>query len=269
MSAAAVKRCRELYREDKLIPFIGAGLSTRFKLPSWSQLIDLIAEELGWDGDVFKATGVNYLQLAEYYVVEKRTIGPLRSRMDKLFNPPNSDIQQSRAHKALASLKLPIIYTTNYDEIIERAFELNGNSKYHTITNIEDIQDAKADVTQIVKFHGTFADDKGLVLTESSYFDRLDFESALDIKLRGDMLSRALLFIGYSFSDPNIRLILYKLSKLRSQNKSPARFPTAIMTTFGPNSLERTLLSQWEVEVVELDPVNRDESLDEFLESLG
>ena len=45
---------------------------------------------------------------------------------------------------------------------------------------------APADATHIVKFHGTFDDDASLVLTESSYFDRLEFESAIDIKLRAN-----------------------------------------------------------------------------------
>jgi len=35
-----------------------------------------------------------------------------------------------------------------------------------------------------VKLHGTFDDDASLVLTETSYFDRLEFESPIDIKMR-------------------------------------------------------------------------------------
>ena len=65
--------------------------------------------------------------------------------------------------------------------------------------------------TQIIKFHGDFDDDSSLVLTESSFFIALDFESPLDIKLRSDSLEKSLLFIGYSLSDINIRYMLYKL----------------------------------------------------------
>ena len=82
----------------------------------------------------------------------------------------------------------------------------------HAVTNLDDIVAAPVDTsTQVVKLHGTFDDDGSLVLTETSYFDRLEFESPIDIKMRADILGKTLLFIGYSLSDINIRYMLYKL----------------------------------------------------------
>jgi hypothetical protein len=258
---------RDIRRDGKLIPFIGAGLSAPLGLPSWSQLMDVIAEDLGYDPEVFKLSG-NNLQLAEYFVAVKGSIGPLRSEMDRMFNPTDEDIEASQSHKALVQMNLPIIYTTNYDLIIERAFELS-NVAYHSIVSIDDIATAPSDVTQVVKFHGTFSNDASLVLTESSYFDRLEFESAIDIKLRADMLGKCLLFVGYSLSDINIRYMLYKLHKLRHQMRPGAnRTPSAYLATFGAGEVQRTLLAQWDVSVVELDPSNKAESTANFLESL-
>ena len=212
---------RELRSEGRLIPFVGAGLSIPLGLPSWSDLLTIIADQLHYDPDVFKLSG-DYRQLAEYYVAIKGSIGPLRSEMDRHFNPSDESIRASRAHNALVNMKLPLIYTTNYDDIIERAFGLR-NVPCHAISNIDDIVNAPADATQIVKFHGTFSDDSSLVLTESSYFDRLEFESAIDIKLRADILGRTLLFIGYSLNDINIRYMLYKLNKLRKRARHDAK----------------------------------------------
>jgi len=56
---------RDIQRAGKLIPFVGAGLSIPLGLPSWSQLIDIIAEQLGYDPEVLKVSGNEY-QLAEY-----------------------------------------------------------------------------------------------------------------------------------------------------------------------------------------------------------
>jgi hypothetical protein len=265
---------KELRKEGKLIPFVGAGLSMALDLPSWSSLIDIIADQLGYDAEVFKLHG-NERQLAEYYVATKGSIGPLRSEMDRLFNPKDEDIKASRSHAALVEMKLPLIYTTNYDRIIEKAFKLRG-VEYHSISNIDDIATAPLDVTHLVKFHGTFDDDASLVLTESSYFDRLEFESAMDIKLRADMLGRSLLFIGYGLNDLNIRYMMYKLHKLRQQIKRDTkRNPTAFLTTFGSGEIQRTLLARWDVSILELDPVNKTtgivnktESMDCFLEAL-
>lgn len=258
---------RDLRRDGKLIPFVGAGLSIPLGLPSWSSLLDIIADQLDYDPAVFKLSG-NNLQLAEFYVANKGSIGPLRSEMDRLFNPTDEAIKSSRSHSALVDMNLPLIYTTNYDRIIERAFELK-RIPCHTISNIDDISVAPPNATQVVKFHGTFSDDASLVLTESSYFDRLEFESAIDIKLRADILGKILLFVGYSLSDINIRYMLYKLHKLRQRvRRDTNRLPSAYLITFGAGEVQRTLLAQWDVLVVDLDPINKSESMDLFLEQL-
>jgi hypothetical protein len=188
--------------------------------------------------------------------------------MDRLFNPADDAIKASRTHSALVAMRLPVIYTTNYDRIIERAHALK-QVPCATVASIDDIAAAPSDATQVVKFHGTFDDDASLVLTESSYFDRLEFESAIDIKLRADMLGKCLLFIGYSLTDINIRYMLYKLHKLRRQVRRDAnRVPSAYLATFSAGEVQRTLLARWDVSVIELDPVHKADSTAEFLESL-
>ena len=267
MKNAASATLRDLYRDQRLIPFVGAGLSVPLGLPSWSRLIDNVAKQLDYDPEVYRLNGTK-LQLAEYYVAVKGSIGPLRSELDRLFNPKDEDIQQSKTHSLLVDMQFPLIYTTNYDGIIERAFELK-KVRYHTVANIDDIASAPSKGTQIVKFHGAFSDDASLVLTESSYFDRLEFESPIDIKLRADMLGKSLLFLGYSLDDINIRYLLYRLHKLRKQIRREAqRIPVAYLTAFGAGEIQRTLLGQWDVSVVELDPLDKTSSIVEFLESL-
>lgn len=266
--AQHVAELRKLLKDKKVIPFVGAGLSMNLGLPSFSTLIDTIACELGYDPDVYRLNGSN-LQLAEYYVTLKGSIGPLRSIMDRSFNLSDGEIEASAAHTALAKMDLPVIYTTNYDRIIERRFELM-NKQVYSIANIDEIAQAPNDATQIIKFHGTFSDDASLVLTESSYFERLQFESAMDIKLRADMLGKCLLFIGYSLEDVNIRYMLYKLHKLRQQIKTDInkRTPSAYLTTFASGDIQKTLLARWNVTMIELDPVNKKKSIEEFLNAL-
>jgi hypothetical protein len=107
------------------------------------------------------------------------------------------------------------------------------------------------------------------VLTEADYFERLDLVSALDLKLRADILGRSLLFLGYSFRDMNMRYLLYKLHRLRSRlPPSQRRNPIAYLTVFGSNDVQRKLLRQWEVEVIELDPRDKTKSTERFLRSL-
>jgi hypothetical protein len=265
------KRLKNLRKRGRLIPFVGAGLSKPLGLPDFSELIAFMAKQLGYDPEVFKLNGTES-QLAEFYVAKKR-IGPLRREWDRRFNPSENKIRKSRAHTALVDMELPLIYTTNYDRIIERAFRLKKKRCY-SVRNLDDIVNAPtAASTQIVKLHGTFERDAGLVLTETSYFDRLEFESPIDIKLRADILGKTLLFLGYSLSDLNVRYMLYKLHKMKlmMRRKTLEReeaSPTGFLTAFRSNEIQRELLAKWNIEIVELDPVEPTESLAEFLESL-
>jgi len=199
-------------RERRAILFAGAGLSMSVGLPSWRQLISHTGEELGLDPECF-VNDASYQTLAEYYRLQKGSIGPLRSWMDRNWNVSEYKVRASRLHQLIVSLEFPIIYTTNYDANLETGFRVHGRD-FVKIANTRDIAKANNSVTQIVKFHGDFEDDQSLVIAETDYYDRLSFTSPLDIKLWADALGRTILFIGYSMSDLNIRLLLHKLARI-------------------------------------------------------
>ena len=97
-------------KNKNTILFVGAGVSMGLGLPSWSQLINQIASELGYDPDIFKTFG-DYLSLAEYYQIKKSNIGPLRSWMDREWHKDNIKIADSEVHRLIVELDIPIIYT--------------------------------------------------------------------------------------------------------------------------------------------------------------
>ena len=133
--------------------------------------------------------------------------------MKKEWDVEEEKIRNSEIYEAITKLNFPIIYTTNYDRCLEKAMDILGK-KYKTIVDVKDMADLEPDIVQIVKFHGDVMDKDSIVLSESQYFDRLNFETSLDIKLRADMLGKSILFVGYSLSDINIRMMLYKLNQL-------------------------------------------------------
>lgn len=111
----------QAYRSNRLILFVGAGISMGLGLPSWRQLVDHMAKELGFDPDIYRTFG-NDLTLAEFYRVTKGQIGPLRSWMDREWHAGSTDISKSRIHELIATSNFDLIYTTNYDRWIESAF---------------------------------------------------------------------------------------------------------------------------------------------------
>src|SRR5262249_24260290 len=85
-------------RQGNAILFAGAGVSMNLGLPSWSRLIAHMAEELGYDPDIFSGLG-DYLALAEYYHTVKGTLEPLRHWMQTAWHRPGIDIGASEIHR--------------------------------------------------------------------------------------------------------------------------------------------------------------------------
>lgn len=253
-------------REQKAVLFVGAGLSKNLGLPTFDELINHLAEELDFDPQVFHLSG-DYLSLAEYYHLKKGSLGSLRSWMDRTWHDSSIDIGKSEIHKSIVNLKFPLIYTTNYDRWLEKAFEAE-NVRYSKITNVADIAKAGNGHTQIVKLHGDFDDDASIVLTESSYFDRLSFESPLDIKLRADTLGRTILFLGYSLTDINIRYLLYRLHKQwQSPDVEHAR-PRSYVFLSRPNLVQEEVLKSRGIEPIISTDDDPRQGLEMFLKNL-
>lgn len=251
----------------QVILFVGAGVSMNLGLPSWGQLIAEMATQLGYDPDVLGSRG-DFLALAEFYLLKKSTIGDLRSWMDRKWHIDEPKVDNSAIHKAILNLNAPLIYTTNYDRWLEIAHE-RSNRNFLKVANVGDIAKIRDGVTQIVKFHGDFADDNSLVLGETSYFERLSFESPLDIKFRADSLGKTLLFIGYSLSDINIRLLLYKLHKIWVDSAHSATRPKSYIFLGRPNHVQETILAARGILPIVSPVENPGDGLAQFLESLA
>lgn len=253
-------------QQRQVILFVGAGVSIPLGLPSWDKLIGIIAKDLDYDPDIFARLG-SHMALAEYYVAKKNSIGPLRSQMDREWHSSSIDISSSEIHRIIVELSFPIIYTTNYDRWLENAFK-HYQKEYTKITQVSDITKIKEGITQIVKFHGDFDDDNSLVLTESNYFERLEFDTPLDIKMRSDILGRTILFIGYGLRDLNIRYLLYKLAKLWEKSGFVHARPKSYLFIPRPNPVEEAILEKWGIRVLTSDEDDPALALVSFLKSL-
>lgn len=194
----------------RAILFVGAGVSMAVGLPSWQSLIDHLLNELGLERGVIEGMHDGYQMLAEFYRLKRGGIGPLRSWLDRNWKIEPELVARSQLHRLIVELEFPVIYTTNYDRNLELAFEVHGKA-YAKISNAKEIASAPLGITHIVKYHGDFDDDASLVLTETDFLNRLSFNSPLDVRFRADALASTILFIGYSMSDPNIRLLLHRI----------------------------------------------------------
>jgi hypothetical protein len=251
----------------KLIPFIGSGFSKPFNLPTWNELMSELVQDLGYTPDIAFLCGDN-LQLAEF-LIQKKGLSSVRSHLDRRLNIINGNIQDSQAHMLLTEIGAPVMYTTNWDELIERAYYYK-RKPYGKVSLFSDIKKPTFGKTEIVKFHGDFSSgDETLVFTESSYFDRLDFESPLDIKLRADMLSSTFIFLGYSMSDYNIRYMWHRLKKISQSSGHSNNEPSAYIVMAQPNPIFESICDDsGHIKVINLDPLDIEGSLISLMEDI-
>lgn len=257
---------REKLNANNMIVFIGAGVSATLNLPTWGQLIDEMAKELGFDPYVFKELG-DYLSLAEYYLLKTHNLDDLQKWMEEHWSIAEDEIQKSEIYNAITSMNCKQIYTTNYDRTLETAFSLKGKPVKRIVT-VDDLVNISDEDTQIVKFHGDMGNTQSIVVAESSYFERLNFESPLDIKLRSDMLGKSILFIGYSMSDINIRILLYKLDQLWKRSNATETKPASYIFLATPDPIQEEIFKHRGISPIIGTSLDRSESLKLFLQGL-
>jgi NAD-dependent SIR2 family protein deacetylase len=245
-----------LAAERRLIPFVGAGFSASLGLPTWETMLRAACESIDLPisfEELLEATNNDFLQVAEYlFLKHDRQIGPIRHQIEKNFSRNATQPLQSGPHIELVNLGANQIYTTNYDDIIEQTYRALG-LPVNSIILPKDVALSDTERTQVVKYHGDLAHDRTLVLTESAYYKRLDFESPMDLKFRSDLLGKSVLFMGYSFRDINIRIIWFKLMEMMRDIPEADRRPSYIVR-IDPNPVLEELYAAVGLKTIVLNP---------------
>lgn len=229
-------------REKKVMLFIGAGISASVGFDSWNNLLKKLGEKCSFDGDLFATYGDNML-LAEYaYMKKEKEISEWLYSQFEINEETHNILLQSEIYDLIYKLDCPVIYTTNYDHLIEEYYEKRNGRNFKVIKNLDDMRELKGDTVRIMKFHGDidFLKTEGdIVLSESEYFKRMNFQHFMDIQLQADMQQHHVLFLGYSLSDINMKLLLYLSQKRRGESTWNSYIYTAT-----PNQVQKAVFQK-------------------------
>lgn len=210
--------------------FIGAGMSAGSGYVDWVRLLKPLAEEIDLDATRERH---DLVSLAQYHVNAR---GRNRSLLNKvLLDEFSRDAKPNTNHEILARLPIPVYWTTNYDRLIETS-----------LTNAKRIPDVKYTRNHLVKsvarrdavvykMHGDVDHPDDVVITKEDYEDYLDKRGPYVTALRGDLVSRTFLFLGFSFSDPNLD---YVLARIRGEFQDNSREHYALMRAVGRKDFE-------------------------------
>lgn len=182
--------------------FVGAGVSMGAKYPSWTTLLREIGEELGVNShDVHDLAA-----LAQWSV---HSSGGSYTRIRKVIRDYiGVDHPVPETLRVIARLPIRHLWTTNYDRLIERSFE-EINRPLDVIAGSADLSiRARPGAARLYKMHGSVDRLDDLVISTDDYELFRSRRGAYLPLLQAHLTSMSMLFVGLSFTDPNIRHVL-------------------------------------------------------------
>jgi hypothetical protein len=144
----------------------------------------------------------------------------------RLVNAITTAVDTGRAPSpmlsALARLDFPLVITTNYDQLFERALREAGKQPRLAVYKPEsepttDFRDATPESPVVYKLHGDIAHGESLVVTDEDYIQfvlRMSDKEPYDpipLSLKYFLTASTTLFVGYSLLDYNLRLLFKTL----------------------------------------------------------
>lgn len=264
----AVYRLQEAQMNNRLVVFVGAGVSKNSGIPLWGDLIRRIAENLNYDNcskcgkklsecnkesctDRYKFSQDEFLRIPEYQYIEDK------SKYENLITETLGGSQEPNdLNKSIIRLLPHHIITTNYDTLLEDAGEVN-NQLYTVISKDKDMLLNNSE-HYIIKMHGDIKDMDSIVLKESDYINYEQSHVLISTYIRSLLIDHSFLFVGYSLNDYNLKLIIGWIDYLAQKHEAKERPQNYILQNQEAAEHERKRLRRSNIEVVDLSKMPED-----------
>ena len=206
-----VDRYLKAIKEENAAIFAGAGLSVSSGLVNWKGLLKDVAHELQLNVD----KEYDLIALAQYYKNERGGRGSINS---KLIDEFTKDVETTENHKILASLPIKTYWTTNYDNLIEKALDSHGKTVDVKICSQNLATNRPRRDAVVYKMHGDISLAHEAVITKDDYESYNEKRQVFTTALQADLITKTFLFIGFSFDDPNLEYILSRIRILLGED---------------------------------------------------
>ena len=224
-----IKQLRKAREKDRLVIFVGAGVSKNSGIPTWNELIKCFAEKLKYDNckkcnfrksdcpipdckDRYNFSQDEYLKIPQYFfnldTSDKKTnYNTIIKQVLNVKASPNP------INELIMDLYPKHIITTNFDKLIENTKRPNS-MMYKVITKDEELLTYQDNNNYIIKMHGDIDNLDAIVLKESDYLKYHQDHILIETFIKSLLIDHTFLFIGYSLNDYNLKLIISWIENL-------------------------------------------------------
>lgn len=198
-------------REGNAAIFGGAGLSRPSGYVDWKSLLRPLAQDI--DLDIEKESDL--LSVAQYYRNTRATRASINQAIMDAFT---KSVNINENVRVLTRLPIFTYWTTNYDTLIEDGIK-EANRNPDIKSEPEQLSTTKRDRDAVVyKMHGDATNPAHAILTKYDYEMYEQKRPLFRTALKGDLISKTFLFIGFSFEDPNLDYILGQIHSLLGED---------------------------------------------------
>jgi hypothetical protein len=221
LSDADWKILLQRIEDRECTPFIGAGASAE-SVPVAREIASEWADEYGYP----LADRSDLARVAQFLAVEQDPIFPKQLLRDRLqaATPPDFAAPDD-PHGMLADLDLPLYITTNYDGLMLAALGARGKEPTRELCGwndlVRELQPSALDAgfapspsaPLVYHLHGHGDVPQSMVLTEDDYLAflvRISTDNTVRLlpsRIRSALATTSLLFVGYSLSDWDFRVL--------------------------------------------------------------
>ncbi|XQA65049.1 SIR2 family NAD-dependent protein deacylase [Xanthomonas sacchari] len=206
-----LKNITEDISPENTILILGAGASIPSGAPSVADLINKISKQFG-----INANNLNLREIATLAETRKN-----RSELIHLIRSMISGIKAKGAILNIPHYPWKSIFSTNYDELLEDAYQRAKKNLHVISSNFDFTADAQLGSTKLFKIHGTINKDivdghvSRMIITEPDYDRTSEYRDALYDRLKADMNPGSnVLIIGQSLGDEDLRSLVQRAAAI-------------------------------------------------------